>query len=332
MLPVASVAAWPVQKDLDRDDAIVHKSRPANGYRLCSPRPGLLHFRRLAGNRSRNSSSRFASAQALFHCMTGKRLFRRRTGRPLALYVHGLHKCGTMFLYQLFQRLCRDRGMPFYSANHIQPNDHLAGPHLDGDYCAGPVRTFDTRDFVASPRHRVRRIFQVRDPRDILVSQFHSLGWRHSEDRFDEWARACRSAIRGMTVDEYVLEERLALRPLLGRFRFLQTRTWDSDHVLVRYEEMVTDFGRWLERVVPMFEFRWPQLVCWKYAMKYRGEFRPDPNPAGHKRRVMPGDFRTSLQPSTIAALNQALAPVLQSLGYPVEPALAPGEPAARRA
>ncbi len=222
-----------------------------------------------------------------------------------------------MFLYQLFYRLSRDRGWPYYSSNHIVANDGEVGPDLSSNFCLGPLRTFDTSAVAVSSRHRVKRIFQVRDPRDILVSQFYSLGWRHTDEGFDPRQQAIREAIRGMTIDQYVVDPDLAIRPLASRFRFLLTRSPGPDDRVLRYEQMVTDFPGWLRQVVPVLEFRWPSLVCLKYAMRFRNEFRPDRHPHSHKRRVTPGDYRRALHPATIERLNDVLEPVLGPLGYP---------------
>ncbi len=239
--------------------------------------------------------------------------------KPLAILVHGLHKTGTMFLYQLFFRLCRERGIRFFSANHPEPNDHLVTPEFDTDFCLGPIRTFDTNGIELSPRHRVRRIFQVRDPRDILVSQFHSFGWRHSDQGFNEHQSRWRNRIRDMSIDEYVVNPRYAIQPLLRRYQHLVSCPPGASDALIRYEQMVTDFPGWLSRIIPLLEFSRPHWIQLKYSLKYRREFRPENHPAAHKRQVAPGDFRRSLQPPTIGKLNELLETVLIALDYPLE-------------
>ncbi len=239
--------------------------------------------------------------------------------RPLALLIHGLHKSGTMFLYQLFFRLCRDRQIPFFSANHPCPNDHLVTPDFSGEFCLGPIRTFDTSPVVASPSHRLQRIFQVRDPRDVLVSQFHSFGWSHTDDEFDDDQIRWRSQIRDMSIDEYVLNPVCAVEPLLRKYSHLVSRQTGEFEHLVRYEQMVTDFPGWLSQIVPLLEFPRPAWTRFKYGIKYRNEFRPGKHPAAHKRHVAPGEFRHSLQPRTVQQLTDRFQPVLTALDYPLD-------------
>ncbi len=233
-----------------------------------------------------------------------------------AVFVHGLHKSGTMFLYQLMYRLCRERGIRFFSANHPEPNDHLVNPNIDFDFCVGPIRTFETNTLAISSRHRICRLFQVRDPRDVLVSQFHSLGWRHTDEGFSSNQRDSRLTIQQLTIDEYVLDARLAISPLVARYEQLMNYQLTETDQIVHYEEMVTDFPRWLARVVPAFCFSSPRWICSKYAFKYRNEFRPDPEPNAHKRSVVPGGYCDSLKRETLVRLDEQLAPILQAFGY----------------
>ena len=238
-----------------------------------------------------------------------------------AVLVHGLHKSGTMFLYQLMYRLCRERGIRFFSANHPEPNDQLVTPELDFDFCVGPIRTFETNTFDISARHRICRLFQVRDPRDVLVSQFHSLGWRHTDEGFNSTQRANRATIQQLTIDEYVLDSRLAIQPLVARYdQLMKYQPSDSDQI-IQYEQMVTDFPGWLAKVVQAFGFSSPGWICRKYTFKYRNEFQPDPDPASHKRSVVPGGYIDSLQRQTIERLDEQLAPVLKAFDY--EPSFA---------
>jgi hypothetical protein len=241
------------------------------------------------------------------------------THRPLAIMVHGLHKSGTMFLYQLCFRLCRERKIRLFSANHPQPNEHLANADVEVDFCVAPLRTFQTSTITASPRHRVRRIFQVRDPRDILVSQFHSLGWRHTEEGFTPQQSKNRAAIRQLTLDQYVLDEELALKPLVRRYEVLMSRPPQASDRIVHYEQMVTDFPGWLARFVPAFDFSRPNWICRKYSLKYRREFQADPDPDAHKRSVVPGRYAAEINCDTIRRLNARLEPVLRAFGYPLE-------------
>jgi hypothetical protein len=238
--------------------------------------------------------------------------------QPTGIIVHGLHKSGTMFLYQLFQRLARVRRIAFYSSNHSQPNDHLVTPDIDHDFCLCPVRSYGNLPSGWDGRIRIKRIFHVRDPRDTLVSQYYSYGWRHTAEGFNRGRQRQRESIRSMTIDQYVLNQQAVVRPLKRRYADLIHRQPYELRNVVHYEQMVLDFPGWLDKVLAPFEFRMPGLIKKRFAIRYRNEFQPDGDPAGHKRSVIPGDYLRRLRPETIEQLNELLQPELRALKYPV--------------
>lgn len=235
---------------------------------------------------------------------------------PTAIIVHGLHKSGTMFLYQLFQRLARARGIAFYSPNNTPADDDLATQHLDHDFCVCPVRSFADPPILNSPRHRVKQIFHVRDPRDILVSQYFSYGWRHTEQGFTDGVQRYRDFVRENSIDDYVLNHKSVVEPLKRRLSQLISRNADDLNRVVRYEQMVLDFPTYLDQVIKVLEFRIPAIVRLRFAYRFRNEFKPDRTSNGHKRSVLPGDHTRKLQPKTIEALNEIFADELRALNY----------------
>ena len=247
--------------------------------------------------------------------------YRINSSKPTAIVVHGLHKSGTMFLYQLFRRLSRARRIAFYSGNHEEPNDHLITRETDQDFCLCPIRDFNNSPECLSPTYCVERIFHVRDPRDILVSQYYSFGWRHTEEGFTDGTQRQREFIQNLSIDDYVLNQQSVLRPLKQRFADLTTRDPAELTNLVRYEQMVLDWPNYLASVMKPFGFHLKSLTKLRFAFRYRNEFKPDTNPTGHKRSVTPGDYLRQLKPETIHQLNEILEPELRVLGYDIKPA-----------
>ena len=238
--------------------------------------------------------------------------------QPTAIVVHGLHKTGTMFLYQLFQRLSKTRKIGFYSENNSPPNKHLAFQKPTEDFCLCPVR--DYADTVGLPEnYDVKRIFHVRDPRDILVSQYFSFGWRHTHQGLPDNVQRFRDFVRRNTIDEYVLHENAVVPPLKEMFADLINRPPQELEHVVYYEEMVLSFPKYLSKVVAAFNFPFPSLPIARYATRYRNEFKPDKANDGHKRSVLPGDHVRKLRPETIAKLNEIFAPELKALNYPMD-------------
>lgn len=242
----------------------------------------------------------------------------QKTTSHRGVFVHALHKSASMFLFEFFGNLSRERGFEFYSANSDPPRE-FDGQTASLNLCCCPIRTFEVEP-VADSNLRQRRIFHVRDPRDMLVSEYFSFGWRHEAENPDLSQR--RLSIQEMTVDQYALQQpefsRWSLeqkfRPLLER---ISSGVSSQQHdIVVKYETMVTQFPSWVAEVIKPFEFRLPRIAVGRLAWKYRNDFRPSTEPGAHKRRIIPGDFRDKLKPETIRKLNERFADVLQAFDY----------------
>ena len=233
-----------------------------------------------------------------------------------ALIVHGLHKSASMFLFKFFQHVCDEIKVPFYSINLSPPNQNVPATNTNTSFVYCPERSFQTNTFKFVKLNQTH-LFQTRDPRDILVSEYFSLGWRHSDHGWDEAARERRSKIQQLTIDQYVLSEpELSVQPLQTRYQPLLDQIGDSKTHMVKYETMVEDFPQWLAKVLPLMNLTAADDLTY-LARLYRREFQREPGVSSHKRNVSAGDHVSKLKPETIAELNDRFAPVLLALQYP---------------
>ena len=240
------------------------------------------------------------------------------------LVVHGLHKSATMFLYRFFDELCDQLEIPLYSIHNEPPFRELSNESSGDSFVLCPVRSFETEPIQESREGSIRRLFQVRDPRDVLVSEYFSIGWRHTTAGWSAEELQRRERIRSLSVDQYVLAEpEISMYPLLRRYQPLLDCIADDascdNTTIVKYETMVTDFAAWQK---PVFEalqidaenssdafFRFVNA-------RYRDEFVADESDTGHRRNVQPGDHRDKLSPETIEQLNERFELVLNAFGY----------------
>lgn len=162
---------------------------------------------------------------------------------------------------------------------------------------------------------RYRKLLVVRDPRDILVSQFFSITTSHQTPgaaKRDEFLRR-RQHARDIGIDAYALERAPVVQAILRRY---------ADELLpvpgtlvATYEELVTDLGAWLRRTIAFLELEADDdLVATLVS-----EGRPAPareDTTAKRRQVTPGDHRRKLAPETVAALDEKLAPQLAAFGY----------------
>jgi hypothetical protein len=87
--------------------------------------------------------------------------------------------------------------------------------------------------------------------------------------------------------------------------------------VLVRYEEMVTDYRGWLEKFIEPFPIEDKRGVMAGLVSQADALFPRRPTDVmQHVRHVTPGDHKTKLMPSTIRTLNEIFAETLDALGY----------------
>ena len=216
----------------------------------------------------------------------------------LVIDIHALHKSATMFLFHFFDYLAPRVGLQLLSENHDPPHDYQldlaklaeSQASIQG-VCRCPVRTFELDELRAAEGTDQRRVYHVRDPRDILVSEYFSFGWIHSTS--DTPLSDRRIEIQQMSIDDYVLRQSQECSwPLEAKFAPLLEHELDPEReVVVRYEDMVTRFPKWCRQVLSVLPVRRPGWLTRKLAWRYRNEFRSRGEQLQHKRRITPGDY-----------------------------------------
>lgn len=241
-----------------------------------------------------------------------KRRSLKKQSHPKGVVFHALHKSASMFLFKLFFQISKEQRMAFYSGNLRVPTDHQVTPRIDHNFCLGPIRHFKIKQSEFEPNIDIRRIFQLRDPRDILVSEYYSFGWIHTENRFGEKEQLLREKIKRQSIDDYVLEAGGATDDLVKRLNHLARNANQGNVTIVRYEQMVEDFPNWLWQVMLPFGFdkssKVDRFKHQKYRWKYARAFQADKT-RQHKRNVKPGEHRIRLKPDTIRELNRRFQP-----------------------
>lgn len=247
----------------------------------------------------------------------------RRFARPVqfskpsnGFIVHALHKSGSMFLYKLFADLASRFEHPMYSIHQDPPNDDKIPPDIDETFYLCPLRSFLTDGFEFPNMDGIRHLIHVRDPRDILVSEYFSLGWLHSDQGWSESDKDRRKRIQQISIDDFVLNESDFYQyPLMDRYQPVLSLLNRTDVSIVKYEQMVTEFPKWLGEVFEFLGLSEEQKTYRKLVKRYRHEFEPG-GPDSHKRNVTPGDHQNKLSSATIDGLNTEFRPILDALGY----------------
>jgi hypothetical protein len=148
----------------------------------------------------------------------------------MRVFVHAFHKTGSMFLYRYFGSFARHASASFFSVNSESRNE-LDWKTCEGDFVVCPIRA--TGAMVPSS---ATRVFHLRNPVDVLISQYYSFGWTHPALPTAGFS-ARRAAIRRQTVDEYCVE---ACTELADKYRVMMadyarcTGAIPSDYSLMR--------------------------------------------------------------------------------------------------
>ncbi len=233
-----------------------------------------------------------------------------------AIVVHALHKSASMFLHELFQDLASRSNTPYYSIHNADESLRIVDSGHQGPFIQCPVRSFALNQ-NSFPNGQLIHVCQIRDPRDILVSQYFSLGWIHSAKNWSPEEKELRQRIQAMTVDQYVLQEAdISNVPLLERYSPLLNFRNTHNCLVVRYEDMVLRFRQWLKPIIALFEVRLPWLLNYQLRRKFGGQFKVSTEKMQHRRRITPGDHLEKLQPETIEKLNLQYAEILSAFGY----------------
>ena len=251
------------------------------------------------------------------------------------VFVHGLHKSASMFLYKVFRDIAEEADINYFSANNKikennkpKPNQYDLKQDISSSFCYCPVRHFSQSPEEMPPQKsewgdpscvvsdnfpnisEIYRIYQIRDPRDILVSEYFSFGFIHFGLKK---TNPRKEKIQNMTIDEYCLK---SADKLLIKYKniFEVIKANNPNHVVVKYETMVLNYRDWLSQVIKPFKFELPlEEVLEKYYQKYKQEFDTEgfEESMKHKRKMIPGDHKEKLQASTIESLNQIFSEIL---------------------
>ena len=159
----------------------------------------------------------------------------------------------------------------------------------------------------------------VRDPRDILVSEYFSMAYSHPVpdemgDKLDSFLKI-RTRARQSTIDDYVISESDRIYGIFCRYQTLLLERYENTY-LTSYERMVTEFEGWLTDLLRYCEFSLGSGLM-QSLLEENERIRPKGERIHkHVRRGKPGDYREKLQPDTVRYLDEKLETVLVRYGY----------------
>jgi hypothetical protein len=163
------------------------------------------------------------------------------------------------------------------------------------------------------------RVLIVRDPRDVLTSEYFSMAHSHKPPRSGNKIQSfteLRDFAQTVGIDQYVLDE----SDRVGRVyqRYLDLLLPRPSVYITTYEEMILDFQTWLESLLDYCELKISSQLK-QQLLEEALQSRPrKENISQHIRQAVPGDYERKLHAETIAHLNSVFSNILREFNYKI--------------
>lgn len=159
----------------------------------------------------------------------------------------------------------------------------------------------------------------VRDPRDMLVSNYYSMAFSHpipdkSSSKYTGFMEK-RERARTSSIDHYVLNESIYFNNIFKKYHNLLLKPYENVYV-AKYEDMVIDFSSWLDGLLCYCDLQISANLR-NTIIANNQKIKPTKEDLiKHLRKGMPGDYKEKLQDETIQHLNATFSTYLQVFGY----------------
>lgn len=241
-----------------------------------------------------------------------------------SFFLFAFAKSGSVLVNALVRDLLTESGVPL-----IDLSTHLFERGIDINtfqcdlpllfppkgYCFSGFRMIPQWLIGSDVLRRARRVMVVRDPRDMLVSLYHSIKYSHL---FPEATPQLQTLIDSMrrdtelSIDEFCLLHAASFNAEFSKLRMLPR---DDDALILRYEDFVYDKVALARKLRDWCGLEIAEARIRELAATYDVIPNSD-QPHAHVRQVHPGDHRRKLRAETIAALDTSLANFLAAFHY----------------
>jgi len=164
-----------------------------------------------------------------------------------------------------------------------------------------------------------KKIICIRDPRDILVSSYFSLGISHPSppkhtSKYQDFMSK-RELAQSNTLDEFVRIRAEKLK--LNYERYIAVVSEGSNNTLVlKYEDMLHDFEGWLNRIISFVGVEMTENLKNDILQKHELSRPKDEDASQHVRKGISGDYKEKLANETIVFCNELFADILEFFDY----------------
>lgn len=166
-------------------------------------------------------------------------------------------------------------------------------------------------------------VYAVRDPRDILVSNYYSIAFSHIEPNLISSKRKGflqkRKDAKSISIDNFAINQAEHLLAVMNKYDHLLIKRHKNIY-LAKYEDMINNFEKWLTDLSDKTGLNISLRLKNELIIQNKSLAPKQEDQKKHLRKGKSGDYLDKLQPQTIEFLNKKFGQVLQSLGYSQEP------------
>ncbi len=248
------------------------------------------------------------------------------TRRAETVYVIAPPKSGSVLLNNLIKALCDHGRLPYFDFEPqlfnqgIQifdvPIETMRLLEKPGTINIG-FRTPYLLQFIRRYRSS-KKIFLIRDPRDMVVSFYYSMSQSHALPAAQpgrEELFKTREEASAETIDEFVSSGKAdnVVHAMRGMIRHISEF---PNAIVFRYEEIIFAKRDWISNLAKIIGLNdVPDSLM--QTLLSRFDIIPDKErPDQHIRQVTPGNFRSHLSPSTIQHIEEKFHDVIAFYNY----------------
>lgn len=240
-----------------------------------------------------------------------------------SFFVFALHKSGSTMLDKILEEICSFHEIPLLSVSKSAFNQGVPEHSLSDDIRQLFVATgYGFYGFRYIPSYlkgfyfsRFKKIWLIRDPRDIVVSHYFSMKKSHAIPPGSQGKNLLelREKLSKIDIDDYVIQAAPKFKNIFNSYKIL-----DDDRLkLFRYEDIIFNKSQWIKEMVDFLELNLEDSKINEIAARH-DVFPDDEDVSLHVRQVSPGDHQRKLKQKTIEQLNDIFKEILEKYEYPI--------------
>lgn len=237
-----------------------------------------------------------------------------------SIIFFSVHKSASTFIKNtIFKLIGSESLIPLRFSGYLPKNKHseiynnpeiMKRIMIEKGFFYGVLREY----FDYSNFDKFKIVLVLRDPRDVLTSQYFSVLYNHPLSRKEVVEN--RKKYAGISIDDFVMEYAI---PLQKKYQDYCNHLIDRPNVLfLKYEDMITEFAPWLSKLSSYLELSNNENLLNKIVEETSFTVKKE-DPKSFIRNIKAGDHKNKLKPETITALTKLFKDQLIKLNYSID-------------